>query len=146
VVYHCQGKKKQIDFFLFYLFFLKKKISSLHTINRGSTKTTVAPFRIRMLQSEELLHKISLRYVEDKNREPIHPREVDFAIITDLDESEIEEKLREAQRYVQNPSIDFDTRLPPDSDELAYTKNAVCVTISGPDQIYNLSMVDLPGK
>jgi hypothetical protein len=101
-----------------------------------------------MLQSEEPLHKISLRYVENKNREPIHPSEVDFAVITDLDELEIEEKLREAQRYVQNPSITDveNTRLPPDSDELAFTKNAVCVTISGPDQMYSLSMVDLPGK
>ncbi|RGB38378.1 P-loop containing nucleoside triphosphate hydrolase protein [Rhizophagus diaphanus] len=113
---------------------------------RGSTKSTVAPFKIRMLQSEEPLHKISLRYVENKNREPIHPSEVDFAVITDLDELEIEEKLREAQRYVQNPSIDFkNERLPPDNDELSYTKNVVCVTISGPEQMYNLSLVDLPG-
>ncbi|GBB98740.1 hypothetical protein RclHR1_03300020 [Rhizophagus clarus] len=57
-----------------------------------------------MLQSEEPLHKISLCYVEDRNREPIRPKEVDFAIITDLDKSEIEKKLREAQRYAQNPT------------------------------------------
>ncbi|CAB5395673.1 unnamed protein product [Rhizophagus irregularis] len=82
---------------------------------------------------------------KNKNREPIHPSEVDFAVITDLDELEIEEKLREAQRYVQNPSINFkNERLPPD-DELSYTKNVVCVTISGPEQMYNLSLVDLPG-
>ena len=101
-----------------------------------------------MLKTEKPLCKISLRYVEDKNHRPIHPREVEFAIITDLNELEIEEKLREAQRYVQNPSITDveNTRLPPDTDELAFTKNAVCVTISGPDQIYSLSMVDLPGK
>ncbi|CAB4374220.1 unnamed protein product [Rhizophagus irregularis] len=114
---------------------------------RGSTKCTATPFEIRMLQTEEPLRKISLRYIEDKNSKPITPREIPFAIITDLDEDEIEEKLREAQRYVQNPSITDveNTRLPPDSDELAFTKNAVCVTISGPDQMYSLSMVDLPG-
>ncbi|CAB5395671.1 unnamed protein product [Rhizophagus irregularis] len=105
----------------------------------GSTKCTATPFEIRMLQTEEPLRKISLRYIEDKNSKPITPREIPFAIITDLDEDEIEEKLREAQRYVQNPSITDveNTRLPPDSDELAFTKNAVCVTISGPDQMYS---------
>jgi hypothetical protein len=61
-----------------------------------------------------------------------------------LDESEIEEKLREAQRYVQNPSINFYNK--GFTVELTNTKNAVCVTISGPDQMYNLSLVDLPGK
>ncbi|PKY38052.1 hypothetical protein RhiirA4_450984 [Rhizophagus irregularis] len=116
------------------------------SLPRGSTKSTVAPFKIRMLQREEPLHKISLRYIEDKNRKPVTPREVDFAIITDLDEEDIELKLRDAQRYVQNPSItDIENTRLPDSDELAYTKNAVCVTISGPGQTYNLSMVDLPG-
>ncbi|CAB4409795.1 unnamed protein product [Rhizophagus irregularis] len=85
------------------------------SLPRGSTKSTVAPFKIRMLQREEPLHKISLRYIEDKNRKP-------------------------------NPSItDIENTRLPDSDELAYTKNAVCVTISGPGQTYNLSMVDLPG-
>ena len=102
-----------------------------------------------MLQTEEPSRKISLRYVEDKDQKPIHPREVEFSVITNImDLAEIEEQLREAQRYVQNPSItDIEnTRLPPDTDELAFTKNAVCVTISGPDQMYSLSMVDLPGK
>jgi hypothetical protein len=101
-----------------------------------------------MLQTERQLRKISLRYIEDKNRKPVPPKEVEFAVITDLNEDEIEAKLREAQRYVQNPSITDveNTLLPPDSDELVFTKNAVCVTISGPDQMYSLSMVDLPGK
>ena len=99
-----------------------------------------------MLQTDEPLSKISLRYVEDKSRNPIQPREVDFAIITGMDVPEVEEKLREAQRYAQNPSIVNieDTRLP-DVDELAFTRNAVCVTISGPTHTFSLSMVDLPG-
>jgi hypothetical protein len=106
------------------------------------------PFEIYMLQTEVPLRKISLRYIEDKHRKPTTPREVEFAIITELDEEEVEEKLHEAQRYVRNPSITDveNTRLPPDSDELAFTKNAVCVTVSDPDQLYSLSMIDLPGK
>ncbi|CAB4480226.1 P-loop containing nucleoside triphosphate hydrolase protein [Rhizophagus irregularis] len=108
---------------------------------------TLSIVEIHLLQAEEPLRKISLRYIEDENRQPVSPREVEFAIITEFDEEEIEEKLCEAQRYIKNPSISDvqNTRLPPDSDELAFTKNAVCVTISGPDQIYSLSIIDLPG-
>ncbi|CAB4409794.1 unnamed protein product [Rhizophagus irregularis] len=108
---------------------------------------TLSIVEIRLLQAEEPLRKISLRYIEDKNHQPISPWEITFAIITELNEEEIEEKLHEAQRYVRNPSIKDakHTRLPPDIDELYFTKNSVCVTISGPDQMYNLSMVELPG-
>src|ERR1051325_6663517 len=99
-----------------------------------------------MLRTDEQSRIISLRYVEDKERNPIHPRrDEDFADITNMDEVEIEAKLREAQRYVQNPSITDVKNTPlPNTDELAFTKNAVCVKISSPDQMCSLSMVDLP--
>ncbi|CAI2173238.1 12815_t:CDS:2 [Funneliformis geosporum] len=114
---------------------------------RASTKCTTTPFEIRMLQTEEPIRKITLRYIEDRNRNAIRPREVEFADIAKLSNKEIENKLREAQRYVQNPSIrDIKSRLPePSNDELAFTKNAVCLTIGGPTQQYSLSLVDLPG-
>ncbi|CAB4409799.1 unnamed protein product [Rhizophagus irregularis] len=87
---------------------------------------TLSIVEIHFLQAEEPLRKISLRYIEDENHQPVSPREVEFAIITEFDEEEIEEKLCEAQRYIKNPSISDvqNTRLPPDSDELAFTKNA----------------------
>ncbi|RGB38377.1 hypothetical protein C1646_755803 [Rhizophagus diaphanus] len=81
-------------------------------IPRG-TKSII---EVRTLQTEELVRKISLRYIEDENHQPVSPREVEF-IITEFDEEEIEEKLCEAQRYIKNPSITNvqNTRLPPDS-------------------------------
>ncbi|GBB98741.1 hypothetical protein RclHR1_03300021 [Rhizophagus clarus] len=114
----------------------------------GSIKCTCAPFEIRMIPSREPLRKISLRYVEDKNRKPTTPREIEFANIMDLEEEEIEEKLREAQRYALNPSINFKNKIKgslPHTDELPYTKNTVCIIISGPDRKYDLCLVDLPG-
>jgi hypothetical protein len=99
-----------------------------------------------MLQTDEPSSNISLRYVEDKNRHPIPPKEVPFADITGMDVAEVEEKLRKAQRYVQNPSIVSTEARLPEEDELAFTRNAVCVTISGPSQTFSLSMVDLPGN
>ncbi|CAG8460533.1 2613_t:CDS:2 [Funneliformis caledonium] len=110
-------------------------------IPRGSTKCTATPFEIRMLQTEESVSKVSLRYIEDKNRKIVVSKEVEYCNLLGLSESEVEAKLREAQRYVQNPSITDikNGRLPPtDSDELAFTRNAVCVTISGPDQAYRI--------
>ncbi|RGB38374.1 P-loop containing nucleoside triphosphate hydrolase protein [Rhizophagus diaphanus] len=124
------------------------KSSVLKRLTGGLPLTGIRTYsivEIRLLKAEEPLHKISLRYIEDKNHQPISPWEITFAIITDLDEEEIEKKLHEAQRYVRNPSITKHTLLPPDIDELCFTKNSVCVTISGPDQMYNLSMIDLPG-
>ncbi|GBB95553.1 hypothetical protein RclHR1_02560013 [Rhizophagus clarus] len=127
------------------------KTSVLKRLIRGlplpikSTRSTYAPFEIRMIPSEEPLRKISLRYIEDKNHKPTTPREVEFANITGLEAEEVEEKLYEAQRYAQNPSITDveNTRLPPDSNELDHTtKNTVCLTISGP---HSLFMIDLPG-
>ncbi|CAI2166175.1 6986_t:CDS:2 [Funneliformis geosporum] len=115
---------------------------------RGSSKCTSTPFEIRMLQTEEPIRRITLRYIEDRNRRAIPPREVEFADITNSSKADIEKKLRDAQRYLQNPSIrDIKSMLPadPSNDELPFTKNAVCLTIGGPTQKYSLSMVDLPG-
>ncbi|RIA87067.1 hypothetical protein C1645_305159 [Glomus cerebriforme] len=109
---------------------------------------TIVVFGDRSSGKSSVLQRLTGGLPMPRNRRPVKPREVEFADIIDLDEAEIEEKLREAQRYAQNPSITDveNTRLPPDTDELAFTKNAVCVTISGPDQICSLSMVELPGK
>ncbi|CAI2163221.1 966_t:CDS:2 [Funneliformis geosporum] len=113
----------------------------------GTSLCTRAPFEIHMIQSEEPIRKITLRYVEDRNHMEITPREVEFADLTNSYRSDIERKLRDAQRYAQNPSIkDIKTRLPePNHDELPFTKNAVCLIIGGPAQYYNISLVDLPG-
>ncbi|CAG8691785.1 7427_t:CDS:2, partial [Funneliformis mosseae] len=113
----------------------------------GTSLCTRAPFEIHMIQSGEPIRKITLRYIEDKNHRPMTSREVEFADLTNSYKSEFEKKLRDAQRYVLNPSIkDIKSRLPePNNDELSFTKNAVCLTIGGPAQNYNFSLVDLPG-
>ncbi|CAI2165967.1 17593_t:CDS:2 [Funneliformis geosporum] len=115
---------------------------------RESTKRMTTPFEIRLLQTEEPIRKITLHYIEDCDRKAIQLREVEFADITNSNQMDIENKLREAQRYLQNPSIrDINSRLPndPSDDELPITKNTVCITIGGPKQNYSLSMVVLPG-
>ncbi|CAG8520927.1 15958_t:CDS:2 [Acaulospora colombiana] len=117
-------------------------------VPRGNGRCTATPFEIRMLQTETPMRRISLRYVEDSLQSRIPSREIEFADILGLEDDAIEAKLREAQRYLQNPSIRdvHATNLPNnDHDELKFTKNTVCVTIGHPNIKYSLDMVDLPG-
>ncbi|CAG8446764.1 12393_t:CDS:2 [Acaulospora morrowiae] len=127
---------------------LMQRLTGGIPVPRGSGRCTTTPFEIRMLQSETPKSKISLRYVEDSLQTRVPSREVEFADILGLSNPEVEAKLREAQRYLQNPSIRdvHTTSLPTDdSDELKFTRNTVCVTIEHPKIEYSLDMVDLPG-
>lgn len=70
------------------------------------------------------------------------------AIITD--KSHVEERIRRAQRAILNPSISHETFLSgpdgePDERELSFSKNCVCLELSGPD-LTDLSFCDLPGS
>lgn len=63
---------------------------------------------------------------------------------------EVEERIRRAQRAILNPStalrdfLDGHDEDPPER-ELSFSKNCVCLEISGPD-VADLSFVDLPGE
>ena len=69
------------------------------------------------------------------------------AVITD--KSHVEERIRRAQRAILNPSISHEAFLSgpdgePDEKELSFSKNCVCLELSGPD-LTDLSFCDLPG-
>ena len=70
------------------------------------------------------------------------------SVITD--KSHVEERIRRAQRAILNPSTSHETFLSgPDRDpdaktELSFSKNCVCLELSGPD-LTDLSFCDLPG-
>ena len=66
------------------------------------------------------------------------------------DKSNVEERIRRAQRAILNPSTSYETFLSgPDGDpdggnELSFSKNCVCLNLRGPD-LTDLSFCDLPG-
>ena len=69
------------------------------------------------------------------------------AVITE--KSRVEERIRRAQRAILNPSTGYDEFLlgpdeDPDERELSFSKNSVCLELSGPD-LTDLSFCDLPG-
>ena len=69
------------------------------------------------------------------------------SVITD--KSLVEERIRRAQRATLNPSVGHETFLSgpdgdPDEKELSFSKNCVCLELSGPD-LADLSFCDLPG-
>ena len=68
---------------------------------------------------------------------------------TITDKGRVEERIRRAQRAILNPSIGYERfLLGPDEDleerELSFSKNCVCLELSGPD-LTDLSFCDLPG-
>ena len=66
------------------------------------------------------------------------------------DKSDVEERIRRAQRAILNPSTSHETFLTgPDVDpdggsEIGFSKNCVCLELRGPD-LTDLSFCDLPG-
>ena len=69
------------------------------------------------------------------------------AVITN--KRRVEERIRRAQRAILNPSTNYDVFLlgpdeEPDEKELGFSKNCVCLELSGPD-LTDLSFCDLPG-
>lgn len=69
---------------------------------------------------------------------------------TITDKKHVEERIRRAQRAILNPSVSHEIFLSgPDRDpdtkhELSFSKNCVCLELSGPD-LTDLSFCDLPG-
>ncbi|CAJ0769461.1 12427_t:CDS:2, partial [Entrophospora sp. SA101] len=128
---------------------LMQRLTGGIPVPKGVGRCTATPFEIRMMQTQEPIRRISLRYVENSKRIATSPSEIDFCDILDMEHEKIEDKLREAQRYVLNPSIKVQDSPISDTlgnkDELMFTRNAICVTIGDPNQKFSLAMVDLPG-
>jgi hypothetical protein len=66
------------------------------------------------------------------------------------DKTEVEERIRRAQRAILNPSTPYQQFLEnedqdPKTREVTFSRNCVCLQISGSD-VADLSFVDLPGK
>ena len=94
--------------------------------------------------------QVVLRKTFDKYGKPLGPAApIPFgSVITD--KGEVEERIRRAQRAILNPSIGHETFLfgpdgePAEGSELSFSKNRVCLELSGPD-LTDLSFCDLPG-
>ena len=90
-----------------------------------------------------------MRKIVDKRGQPMGAAEnITFgSVITD--KSQVEERIRRAQRAILNPSTGHETFLSgPDRDpeikELGFSKNCICLELGGPDLV-DLSFCDLPG-
>ncbi|KAI0782967.1 P-loop containing nucleoside triphosphate hydrolase protein [Abortiporus biennis] len=120
------------------------------TLPRASGTCTRVPTECRLTSSTSPWKcTISLRFITDANGQPL--RQVRNETFGDaiFDKSEVEERIRRAQRAILNPSTSFRTFLDgPDEDpvdrELTFSINCVSLQISGQD-VADLSFVDLPG-
>ena len=94
--------------------------------------------------------KVVLRKTVDKQGQPLGIAEnIPFGhVITD--KKDVEERIRRAQRAILNPSFSHEIFLsgpdgePDGGPELSFSKNCVCLELSGPD-LTDLSFCDLPG-
>jgi hypothetical protein len=95
--------------------------------------------------------KVALRRTVDEQGQPLGVAEnVAFGPLI-VDKKDVEERIRRAQRAILNPSAGHEMFLSgPDADpdggsELSFSKNCVCLELSGPD-LTDLSFCDLPGR
>ncbi|KAF9648403.1 hypothetical protein BDM02DRAFT_3187163 [Thelephora ganbajun] len=121
------------------------------TLPRAAGTCTRCPTECRLSYSNQSWScKVLLRKTVDKKGGSLGVAEnVPFGpVITN--KKDVEERIRRAQRAILNPSISYETFLSgPDSEpdgrpELTFSKNCVCLELSGPD-LTDLSFCDLPG-
>jgi hypothetical protein len=94
---------------------------------------------------------VQLRFVTDEKGQPLgQARNITFGN-TIFDKSEVEERIRRAQRAILNPSTSYRQFLDGDDEDLTskpqltFSTNCVSLTISG-KEVADLSFVDLPGN
>ncbi|KAL0481586.1 hypothetical protein AKO1_012507 [Acrasis kona] len=142
---------------------LIEAISSI-TVPRSEGTCTRCPMEVRLTddgENQEKSHepdskwraKITLRLEFDDSsptstRRP-KPEEVEFGDVLQ-DKSLVQDALRRAQKAVLNPSREIDhyikadeDELEKEQDELQFTRNVVCIHITGAK--VNLTLIDLPG-
>ncbi|KAF8911682.1 P-loop containing nucleoside triphosphate hydrolase protein [Gymnopilus junonius] len=121
------------------------------TLPRAAGTCTRCPTECRLSRNNSSWQCIvSLRFITDSNGQPLgQARNERFGPII-YDKSEVEERIRRAQRAILNPtrsakffleSDDEDAQL---ESQLSFSLNSVTLQISGPD-VADLSFCDLPG-
>ncbi|KAI8978167.1 P-loop containing nucleoside triphosphate hydrolase protein [Trametes punicea] len=119
------------------------------TLPRASGTCTRTPTECRLSYSTDPWHcVVSLRILKDIDGKPLgQPRNEQFGEPI-YDKSEVEERIRLAQRAILSPSTDSNEFLKDGVEfparELSFSTNCVCLQISGPD-VEDLSFCDLPG-
>lgn len=108
------------------------------------------PTECRLSKSEgEWRCVVSLRIITDSSGQPLgqaHNEQFGDPI---MDRSEVEDRIRRAQRAILNPQksahtfLEHNDRMPA-ADSLSFSHNSVVLQISGPD-VADLSFCDLPG-
>ncbi|KAI0657630.1 P-loop containing nucleoside triphosphate hydrolase protein [Cubamyces menziesii] len=120
------------------------------TLPRAGGTCTRSPTECRLSYSKDAWKCIvSLRILTDLDGKALgQPDNIVFGDPI-YNKSEVEERVRRAQRAILSPSVPHDAflansegKLPP--RELSFSTNAVCLQISGPD-VQDLSFCDLPG-
>ncbi|OSC98818.1 hypothetical protein PYCCODRAFT_1417176 [Trametes coccinea BRFM310] len=119
------------------------------TLPRASGTCTRSPTECRLFHSTDPWKcEVSLRILTDSEGRPLGQARNERFGETIYDKSEVEERIKRAQRAILNPSTDLNKFLEEGSEhlgrELSFSTNAVCLQISGPD-VEDLSFCDLPG-
>ncbi|TFY58340.1 hypothetical protein EVG20_g8188 [Dentipellis fragilis] len=120
------------------------------SLPRASGTCTRCPTECQLSHSDRPWQcRVSLRRVTDALGADLgHATDDQFGdIITS--KADVTERIRRAQRAILNPSANFQAFLQgadadPDVMELSFSKNTICLQISGAD-VADLSFVDLPG-
>ncbi|KAH9925891.1 P-loop containing nucleoside triphosphate hydrolase protein [Epithele typhae] len=126
---------------------LIEAISGL-TLPRAPGLCTRCPTDCRLTRSPgEWSCKVSLHLSTSSDGKLLgYIKEVQFGDII-YDKSEVEERIRRAQRAIINPSTDYTEILEgliPDQDELRFSKNTVSLHVTS-EEVEDLSFCDLPG-
>jgi hypothetical protein len=92
---------------------------------------------------------VHLRFTTDANGTPLGQTRNEVFGSTIYEKSEVEERIRRAQRAILNPGKPAKQFLEDNEDlsgeaELSFSNNCVSLQISGPD-VADLSFCDLPG-
>ncbi|KAJ3504231.1 hypothetical protein NLJ89_g8043 [Agrocybe chaxingu] len=121
------------------------------TLPRASGTCTRCPTECRLSRSDSPWQCIvSLRFITDSSGQPLgQARNQPFGKVI-FDKTEVEERIRRAQRAILNPNRPMKHFLEDDEDDstedsqLSFSFNCVTLQISGPD-VADLSFCDLPG-
>ncbi|PSR80080.1 hypothetical protein PHLCEN_2v6810 [Hermanssonia centrifuga] len=120
------------------------------TLPRASGTCTRCPTECRLSStSEPWMCTVSLHFITDEHGKPLGQARNDRFGGPMFDKSEVEERIRRAQRAILNPNtLSMRFLEGPDEDpigrELTFSMNSICLQISGSD-VADLSFCDLPG-
>lgn len=121
------------------------------TLPRAAGTCTRCPTECRLSYCDDTWKCIvSLRFITDASGQPLGQVRNDAFGPTIFNKSEVEERIRRAQRAILNPSIPISHFLDgededPDQRQLTFSTNCVSLQISGRD-VADLSFCDLPGN